>query len=550
MNNFQKLKVYNHLAKPNPWYFILMIVFNLALYGVDIYFAYPSANVITSMTIADYNAAITWLIVCFAIIAVQYLLHTLIHRTYYAHLKNIYRRVHGELYDKVLSANAESFSTLSKEKIVNTVYGSIGSLEEFPYYFARYISHFIQVVVSVVLILQTNILIGSVTIVACVLIFLLQNFSNKRRAVARADYYKYQDYAMEVLSDTYTNHNLTQDLALEKVQERKFISNISKSQKANVRLAKHASIAENIIPLICKLIVYAISIYMVFLTKSNIFTLALYLVLVKYLTNVFTKMSSAQYVLMYINNAYVASMRFKTIFDMKDEDLAEFGTNATDNIQGEIVFANVSYIEQGQSITGSLEPLSLTIKANSINVINGAHLCGKRAMLYMLNRYVRPSTGTITIGGINIYDFDRQTYSHNISFTTSKPYFYNDTIMNNMLLSGASKSDIYNICKQFGLHSKIVESLNSYNTNLSTESILSKFDLYLLGIARAVCSDSEVVVIYETPSGLTTQQKNILLGIIKEIAKKHTVLIFTASEMFNTVANNVYKIEKGKLIKK
>ena len=119
MNNIQKLKIYNRIAKPNPWYFMLMIVLNLALYGVDIYFAYPSANVITSMTIADYNGAIKWLIVCFAIIAFQYVLYFVISRIYYVHLKNMYRRLYGQVYDKVISADEKSISAMSKEKIVN-----------------------------------------------------------------------------------------------------------------------------------------------------------------------------------------------------------------------------------------------------------------------------------------------------------------------------------------------------------------------------------------------------------------------------------------------
>jgi len=268
MNNIQKLKVYNKIAKPNPWYFMLMILFNLALYGVDIYFAYPSANVITSMTIADYNGAIKWLVVCFAIIAVQYLLYSIIHRVYYAHLKNIYRRLYGQVYDKVISADSASINAMSKEKIVNIAYGSIGSMEEFPYYFARYISHFIQVVVSVILILKTNILIGGVTILICVLLFLMQNLTNKKRAVARSDYYKYQDYAMEVMADTYNNHNLTQDMGLEDLQNKKFINNIEKSQNANVKVSRYASIAENIMPLMSKIIVFAASLYMVFLTSQ------------------------------------------------------------------------------------------------------------------------------------------------------------------------------------------------------------------------------------------------------------------------------------------
>lgn len=548
MNNIQKLAVYNKISKPNWWLFSILIILNLGLYGLDIYFAVPSANVITSMTTAAYSLAIHWLWICFAIVAGQYLLHTIIHQVYYANMRIVYRQLYGKLYDKIVVADNKSISAISKEKIVNTAYGSVGSIEEFPYYFSRYISHFLQVIISVVLILKTNLLIGAITIIICVLLFLLQNFINKKRAISRADYYKYQDYAMTILADSYNNVELSRDLSIESLQDKKFINEISKSQSANVKVEKYASLSENIMPLLCKTIIFGLSTYMIFLIKGNIFTLALYLILVKYLTNVFNKMNSAQNVLTYINNAYVASMRFKTILDMDEQDLNQYGSNLTDDIVGELVLSNVSYIEK-QPVAGSLEPTTLRLSRNTIHSFVGAHLSGKRAIFYLLNRSIRPTTGTITLGGVNIFDFDRKIFVHNLAFTTSKPYFFDDTIMNNLLISNASKSQIYNVCKKLHLHDKIVTTQDAYKTNIGKEHFLSVFDKYLLGLARAICTNAEVIVLYELPAGITNSQKNILKGIIEDLSKEHTILLFTASDFAQTLGGRIYKVEKGKVTK-
>lgn len=549
MNNIQKIKVYNRVARPSPLYFSLIIILNMCMYGLDIYFAVPSATVITNMTIGNYDLAIKWLIICFAVIAGQYIVHTIIHQIYYLSLKDIYRKVYGRLYDKVVAADEKSFNDLSKDKIVNIAYGSISALEDFPYYFARYLCHFIQVIISVVLLLQNNIIIGAATIVACVMLFFIQNLFNKKRAIHRADYFKYQDEAMEVMADTYSNHDLTQDLGIESKMNTLFLSNISKSQSSNVKMGKYVSLADNGVPLLCKAIVYAVCMYMIFLTRANIFTLTLYLILTKYLTSALTKMSSAQYVLTYVNNCYVAAMRFKTIFDMPQEDLIEYGNNQTDNINGEIIFSNASYTAKNDDQTASISKFNLTIKKNSCVVFHGAHKCGKRAIFHMLTRSIKPTTGTITIDGINIYDFDRKTYSHNVAYTTSKPYFYNDSIMNNMLVTGASKKDIYDACKLVGIHHKIIASTNSYETNLSVEPIFSNFDEYLLGLARAIASKSEIIAIYEFPAGLSNGQKDTLKDLFKQLSKNHTLLVFTAGEWAKEIADKLYKIEKGTISK-
>ena len=545
MNNIQKVHQYNKIARPSALYFSILIILNMAMYGLDIYFAVPSATVITNMTIGNYDLAIKWLIVCFAVVAGQYILHTIVHQVYYLSLKDIYRKVYGKLYDKVISADSKAFNDISKDKIVNIAYGSISSLEDFPYYFSRYLCHFIQVIISVVLLLENNIIIGAVTIVSCVCLFFLLNFLNKKRATYRADYFKYQDDAMEVMADTYSNHDLTQDLGIESKMNSLFLSNVHKSQNSNRKMGRYVSLADNGIPLVCKTIVYAVCMYMIYLTKANIFTLTLYLILTKYLTNALTKMSSAQHVITYINTSHVAAMRFKTIFDMPEEDLIEYGNNATDDINGEILFTNVSYQTKKDESAPSVEKFNLRIKKNSCVVFQGAHKCGKRSIFYMLNRSIKPTTGTITIDGINIYDFDRKTYSHNVGYAVSKPYFYHDSIMNNMLVTGANKKEIYDACKLVGIHHKIIASASSYETNLSINPILNTFEEYLLDIARALSSKSEIIAIYEFPAGLTLSQKDTLKGLFKEISKNHTLVIFSASEWTKEIADQIYKVEKG-----
>ena len=197
-----------------------------------------------------------------------------------------------------------------------------------------------------------------------------------------------------------------------------------------------------------------------------------------------------------------------------------------------------------------LNKFNLKLAKNSSTLIYGTHKCGKRSIFYMLNRSIKPSSGTITIDNINIYDFSKETYKHNLAVASSKEYFYNDTIMNNMLLSGASKKTIYNVCKQFDLHCKIVKTKNSYNSNLTKEKdLLSAFDTYLLGIARAICTNSEIIVLYEFPHGLTSEQKERLQKILKQISADHTLIIFAYNDWAKCVCKNVYKVEKSKLLK-
>lgn len=548
MDNFKKFKTCMKISKPNMWLFISMILLNIAVYLSWLYFATPSANVITAMTISDFDAAVYWLIICFLLVLAQRIILTLVHQLYFFQLKYMWKRLHGKIYDKVLNASASGYGRTSKEQIINTIYNNVGTLDEFTYYFAETFSYFIQAVISIVLLIIKNWLIGIIIVGSAVIIYILNDLITKKIGLANKKYYEYEDRALETVADNYNNHTLTKDMGFQGDIDKKYNRSLTLAQDTQVQIGKYYEYREVWMVLLSKFIVFAISLYMIFLIKADIFTITLYLVLTSYISQALDKTTSAQTMLEYINNAYVASLRVKTILDMNQEDLKEFGNNKTNDITGEVIFTNVSYSSNTDTKIGKINTTTIKIKRNSITVISGLTGSGKRALYYMLNRTIRPNTGTITMGGINIYDFDREIYIHNFATAESKPYFYNQSILKNLQVTGASNKQIYEICQQLNLHNKIIKLENSYQTNFENAKF-SGYEKYLLGLARAMCTNAEVIAIYETPSAISSEQLKELKNIIKDISKVYTLIIFTSSDILNDVGNNNYIVENGNVIK-
>lgn len=546
MNNIAKIKLFSKIAKPNWWIWSLQLATYLAIFVLGIFAAIPSANAITSISVGDINNTILWLVLAFVVVFSQQALTWIADRLYYTNMNIIWRNIHGKIYDKISHATNASFVTTSKEKIINIAYSNIGTMGDFPNYAAKYISYFIQALTSIVILLTYNFIIGIAIVVVCVLIFFVQNFLNKKIEEQSDIYYNYQDKALEVMTDSYNNRNLTSDLNIEDRLNKKYLTYIKSTQKAKRKYGSLYSLTDNWVPFAYKLIICALSVYMVILTKSNILTLTLYLVLTNYLTQSITKMTDSYVILDSLDSTNVATLRVKNVLEMDQEDMQEFGKNASDDVSGEVIFTNASYVPKTDDFTGTIKKFNLKLAKNSTTLIYGTHQCGKRAIFYMLNRTIRPNTGTVTLDNINIYDFDKETYKHNFAVATSKNYLYNDTIMKNLQLSGAHKSQIYEVCKKLGVHDKIVGTTSSYNTNLSKEqTALNNFDIYLLGIARALCTNAEVICLYELPQGLTIEQKARIKSLIKYISKSHTLLIFAYNDYLADVCSNVYSVVKG-----
>ena len=232
---------------------------------------------------------------------------------------------------------------------------------------------------------------------------------------------------------------------------------------------------------------------------------------------------------------------------MNDKDIIEFGKNYTQSINGSISFTNVSYNEdKNKNIFGIIKKTSFNIKPQNIVLFEGKKGCGKRAIFYMLRREIRPSTGTITFDTINIYDFEKDVYSTNLSYVTRKPYFFNDSILSNLKYIEKNHKKIRNLLKYLKIYDDILNLPNGIETNItqSPES-LNNYLLFMIGLARSLLTNSEIILIYEFPIGLTHKEQDNIRRIITNLKKTKTIIIFCATNFSFLKYDQHFIIENG-----
>jgi len=267
-----------------------------------------------------------------------------------------------------------------------------------------------------------------------------------------------------------------------------------------------------------------------------------------YLTSAITRMKDFFAIFNDLQNANISALRVKTLLDMSEKDIVEYGKNSTDKIDGSITFTNISYTSENKldKTLNSIKLLNTHISKHDIVLFQGKKDCGKRALFYMLRRAIRPDSGTITFDAINIYDFDVETYKHNISYVTNKPYFFNDSIIQNLKYIEPNKNKIFKTCKELGIHETILSLPDKYETNLTKNpKALNDKDKFLLGLARALLTESEIFMIYEFPIGLNTDEQNIIKQTLTKLKKKRTVIIFSAENTVNDIITKHYYVKAG-----
>lgn len=546
MKNSDKLKHFIKIASPKKSLFIWLIIFYLLLNLIAIYMAIPSANIIDSIANADiYRAAIWLIILCTATIFSQ-IIGFAISRISIVSYNQIVLNIHNKIYQKIIRSTNQALTAHGQEKILNVAYNNLDTLGLFPTKLAQCICEFIEAIIVSVIILFFNIYIGLAIIVLSILNYLITNAIHSKSAKSIKNYYSSQDNVLKVLTDSYNNINLSKDLSIEDKLKDKFNNNLENSLNNQLQYGKYYSLVNNWLPLISRLFILLCSIYMIHLTQLNIFTFSLYIILSEYLVKSINKFSQSFKYLQHINLVNTSSLRIQEILDLDEEVLPAYGKTHIDTISPQIEFTGVCYTPTTNKDSIKLKQFNLIIPKNSITLFNGEHLSGKRTVFELLTRKIRPSAGTITIGGINILDFTASAFKNIISVCTRAPFFYKDTILYNLQLSQCASSTIYSYCKQFGLHKKIITLSNSYYTQLH-DAHFSSYQLFLLGIIQSLCKETKIIIIYEFPQSLSRQQKNQIKKYIKLIAKTKTVIIFSFDIWCQNISKNVLYVKNGKV---
>lgn len=515
--------------------------------------AIPAAKAITCITVADYKGTMIWLCVVFALTLLSQISWQIQYSMAGRQLNYIYPRIQERLFSKIFNADDMNFKYTSKEKMINTITNNITVLSDFCDYLAYKSAYLIESIITFVIIFTYNIYIGLAIFAIAILVYFMINAVNTAIGKKSLKIQEEKDSLTETFADMVDGRKLSTDLNIKNNLHEKYFKKVDTLMGLYRKRINLQSLRDNWIYIFYTFIILLATLYLVHLVSADTLTTTLYLILTPYLTSAITKLVNFFSIFNDLQNANISSLRVKTLLDMSEKDMIEFGNNSTDKIDGAVTFSNVFYTSSGKidKSLGNIDTFNVQIVKNDIVLFQGEKNCGKRALFYMLRRAVRPDEGTITFDTINIYDFDVETYKHNISYVTNKPYFFNDSIFENLKYVESNKKKIYETCKKVGIYDKIMQLPEGFQTNLSKQpTALSQQDKFLLGLARALLTKSEIFMIYEFPVGLNQTEQNTIKEILLTLKKERTILIFSALNPVEEIINRHFLIEKGNIKEK
>ena len=273
------------------------------------------------------------------------------------------------------------------------------------------------------------------------------------------------------------------------------------------------------------------SLIAIFMYKDRLFTSILYLA--------WTERQLKEFAL--------SAERIFEVIDHSKFKLEHYGNKRVNELSGKIEFKNVYFKYEKDSV---LKGVSFNIEPKDTVAIVGKSGSGKTTIVNLISKIYEVDKGSILLDGNNINDLDKYSIRNNISVISQKPYLFNMTIKENLLLvsPNASQKQIENVCKICELHDYIMSLPKKYNTLVGEGGVtLSGGECQRVAIARALLMKTNIILFDEATSALDNETQENIQKAINNISSEYTMIIIAHRLSTIKNCNKIIVIDDGKV---
>lgn len=239
----------------------------------------------------------------------------------------------------------------------------------------------------------------------------------------------------------------------------------------------------------------------------------------------------------------------------KDAKVNEIKTDFDLNKTIEISYISFKYPQTNKYV---FKNISFEIPIGKSTAFIGPSGAGKTTMADIILGLLKPEDGEILVSGINVYDNPRK-WSEKIGYIPQTIYLSDDTIRNNIAFgieeNKINDKAVWKALEQAQLKEFIQNQKDKLNTLIGERGVrLSGGQRQRIGIARALYSNPEILVLDEATSSLDTETEQAVMEAIDSLHGKKTLIIIAHRlttiencDLIYEIKDNTVKIQKNKL---
>ena len=217
-------------------------------------------------------------------------------------------------------------------------------------------------------------------------------------------------------------------------------------------------------------------------------------------------------------------------------------------MDGQIRFEQVTFSYNGGN--PALEDASFCIEPGQTVAIVGQTGAGKSTVAKLINRTYDITKGQITIGGVNVRDWNLEALRKQISIIEQDIYLFSRTVAENIAFGypEATREEIEAAAKAAQAHEFIIGFKDGYDTVVGERGVtLSGGQRQRLALARAFLTNPRILILDDSTSAIDSATEDKIQRAIERAAQGRTTLLITHRLSQIRWADLIVVLRKGRV---
>jgi len=459
------------------------------------------------------------------------------------------RDLRRDAYDRLLGQSTRFYTQASTGDLLSRM---LSDVEQIQTTFGHNLTDLVQGILTLILVLVYVFSLNArLAIVVFVLgpVVLLPIINNTRRLGRAATAARQRIGEMgALLSETLRGHRVIKAYAMEPFEARRFGETNERYFRVNrrtVRLqALNAPFMETLSGIgLAVLFIYAAGqIHAGRMRVGDLFSfLTALMMMYKPLKDV-TRINIA------IQLALSSARRVFEVIDRETEIVERSGARELPPFSREIRYENVSF---GYGAEEVLRSVSLTIRSGETVALVGPSGAGKTTLVNLLPRFYDPTSGRITLDGVDLRDTRLPSLRRQIGLVTQDTILFDSAVQDNIAYGQTAPGEArVREAARAACADEFIERLpEGYATRVGEDAgRLSGGQKQRLAIARAIYKDAPILILDEATSQLDTESEMLVARALRNLMRGRTTLVI--AHRLSTVrrADRILVLDGGRIV--
>ena len=216
-----------------------------------------------------------------------------------------------------------------------------------------------------------------------------------------------------------------------------------------------------------------------------------------------------------------------------------------------VEFRNVCFSYVPGQDSGTLNNVSLTVKAGETVAVVGPNGCGKSTLLGLLARFYDPDMGAIYVDGVNLRKGNLRSLRKQIGLVTQDTVLFADTIRNNIAYGrpGATPEEVEAAAEKAFVHEFAVAKPKGYDEEVGDLGVqLSGGQKQRIALARAILRDPRILILDEFTSQIDAESEQKIHQALKDFVRGRTTFVVTHRLSTLELADRIVVMDGGRVV--